>query len=182
MPSHRRTSPPHLLALSIASVQSLLLLACSKTAPPPSVAAEQPPTQPSAAPPGQIVVSTSVRTKCDLPDTTGEAPQFDFDDTSLRPRGMGILDQLALCMREGALKGQRVTIVGHTDPRGSEDYNRRLGTLRAEVARDYLTGKGVPSEGVAVTSRGEQDATGEGPGAWQQDRRVEIQEAGEPAQ
>jgi outer membrane protein OmpA-like peptidoglycan-associated protein len=137
--------------------------------------------QAPAAPaePAQIVVSATVRSKCDVPDTSSEAPQFDFDDTSLRPRGMGILDTVAQCMREGSLKGEQVTIVGHTDPRGSEDYNRQLGMLRAEAARDYLTAKGVPAEAVAVKSRGEQDATGEQAGEWQLDRRVEIQQTAE---
>lgn len=185
MPSPIASSKAHRYGAAIVAFQSLLLLACSKSEPPPRVASapEPPLAQAPAAPPeaAYIVVSTSVREKCDVPDTSSEAPQFDFDDASLRPRGMGILDQVAHCMREGSLKGQPVTIIGHTDPRGSEDYNRKLGLLRAQAARDYLATKGVSAEVIGVKSRGEQDAAGQQPGAWQLDRRVEIQEISEVA-
>lgn len=183
MQTRTSASTPRTLAIAAAAMQSLVVIACSKGEPPPRTASSsQPPMAEAPAAPAaaaEIVVSTTVRSKCDVPETSSEAPQFDFDDTALRPRGKGILDQVAQCMRDGSMKGEQVTVVGHTDPRGSDDYNRRLGMLRAEAARDYLTTQGVAAERITVKSRGEQDATGGQAGEWQLDRRVEIRESGE---
>jgi len=135
--------------------------------------------QPVAASPtdqASIEVSESLRKRCDLPNTPAEAPQFDFDDAALRPRGLGILDGLVHCMVEGNMKNQSVTVVGHTDPRGSEDYNSALGARRAQVAASYLTGQGVSASQVWLKSRGEKDATGNSEEEWQLDRNVQIAE------
>jgi outer membrane protein OmpA-like peptidoglycan-associated protein len=69
------------------------------------------------------------------------------------------------------------TRVGHTDPRGSQEYNNGLGMRRAEVTRDYLTSKGVASNDITLESRDEQDAKGDSPAAWQLDRRVKVDES-----
>jgi outer membrane protein OmpA-like peptidoglycan-associated protein len=91
---------------------------------------------------------------------------------------MGILDGIATCIREGSLKGEGVTVTGHTDPRGSDAYNQGLGMRRAGTTRDYLMSKGVASTDITVQSRGKQDATGDEAAGWQLDRRVEIDERG----
>jgi peptidoglycan-associated lipoprotein len=82
----------------------------------------------SSAQPAYLIVSESIRTKCGVPETPFNSPQFDFDAAALRPRGEGILDLIATCMRDGSLKGQGVTIIGHADPRGTDiSTTRSLG-------------------------------------------------------
>lgn len=161
----------------------LLLMACSHETPQaqaPSVATAAPPAPaPVAAttpPDSSFKVSEAVRVKCNLPETPADSPQFDFDQSALRPRGMGILDGIATCLQTGAMKGESVRVTGHTDPRGSDSYNESLGLRRANVARDYLVQKGVASANIIVTSRGKQDATGDEAAGWQLDRRVAIDE------
>jgi OOP family OmpA-OmpF porin len=158
----------------------LLLSACSHEQPPPQVPSTATPSPPSVAqktPQDNLFkVSPAVQAKCNLPDTPTASPQFDFDDAGLRPRGMGILDGIATCIREGSLKGEGVSITGHTDPRGSDSYNQDLGMRRADATRDYLMSKGVASTDITVQSRGKQDATGDAAAGWQLDRRVEIGE------
>ena len=158
----------------------LVLSACSQQQPPQvPVAAAPSPTPVAQTPPAQdnlFKVSPAVQAKCNLPDTPTDSPQFDFDDSGLRPRGMGILDAVATCVRVGSLKGEGVTITGHTDPRGSDSYNQDLGMRRADTTRDYLMSKGVASTDITVKSRGKQDATGDAAAGWQLDRRVEIDE------
>ena len=169
------------IALTAAPV--LLLIACTHdqpTAVVPTVAtvAAPIPAPVAATPPPDtsFKVSEAVRVKCNLPDTPTDSPQFDFDQTALRPRGMGILDGIAACMQKGSLKGEGVTVTGHTDPRGSDSYNEDLGLRRANTARDYLVSKGVASAEVTVTSRGKQDAIGDEAAGWQLDRRIAIDE------
>lgn len=128
----------------------------------------------SSEPTSEIIVEESIRVSCDLPNDRETAPRFDFDEAELRPRGKGILDGVALCLREGAMQGDAVTIVGHADPRGSEAYNQQLGRRRAEAARDYLTGQGLSSDRIHVLSRGESTATGTDESGWSTDRRVEV--------
>ncbi len=131
---------------------------------------------PSMSTQASIEVSESLRKRCDLPNEPAAAPQFDFDEAALRPRGEGILEGLARCMLDGNMKGQSIAVVGHADPRGSDSYNFALGNRRAQAAADYLKAHGVASSQVWVTSRGEQDATGSGEQAWQLDRNVQIAE------
>lgn len=51
--------------------------------------------------------------------------------------------------------GEKVYLTGHTDSTGSEESNMRLGTKRANIIRDYLLSKGVPSSQINVSSKGE---------------------------
>jgi peptidoglycan-associated lipoprotein len=121
-----------------------------------------------------IVIEESVRVTCNLPNDEQTAPKFDFDKAELRPRGQGILDGVARCLTEGPMKGQTITIIGHADPRGSEDYNQQLGRRRAEAARDYLAEHGLSPDRIRVESRGESAATGTDESSWATDRRVEV--------
>ncbi len=53
---------------------------------------------------------------------------------------------------------ERVTIVGHTDAKGSESYNMALGMRRANAVRDYFIAQGYPENLLApAQSRGKLD-------------------------
>lgn len=64
---------------------------------------------------------------------------FAFDSHELNKRGEQALAECAffLNMREK----ERVTIIGHTDSMGEEDYNMRLSERRAETVRKWLEAK-----------------------------------------
>ena len=85
--------------------------------------------------------------------------------------------------------GIRIRIGGHTDSRGSDEYNLALGQRRAAVVREYLQTRGVDGARLDITSFGEEmpAVQGENEGAWAQNRRAEfeitagdITNAGEP--
>jgi OOP family OmpA-OmpF porin len=51
-----------------------------------------------------------------------------------------------------------VTIVGHTDAKGSDEYNMALGYRRADAVRDYFIAQGYPESNLApVESMGKRD-------------------------
>jgi OOP family OmpA-OmpF porin len=51
-----------------------------------------------------------------------------------------------------------VTVVGHTDAKGSDEYNMSLGQRRADAVRDYIIAQGYPASNLApAESRGERD-------------------------
>lgn len=122
-----------------------------------------------------VKISEEVRRQCQLPDAPAEAPQFDFDESRLKPRGRDILADVAKCLSQGPMKGRPITIVGHTDPRGTERYNQQLALNRAQAARNYLLEHGVGETQVRLVSRGEAEAEGSTEQGWALDRRVDIE-------
>lgn len=122
-----------------------------------------------------VQVSSDFRRQCQIPETPAEAPAFDYDQATLRPRGANILDDVAKCLIDGPLKDQTITIIGRTDPRGPEQYNQELGASRASAARNYLISRGVSADHVRLLSRGEQEAQGTSEATWALDRRVDLE-------
>ena len=72
--------------------------------------------------------------------------------------------------------GQQITLEGHTDERGSREYNIALGDRRALSVQRILELNGVSSGQVSVVSYGEEKPAAEGhsEAAWRLNRRVEI--------
>jgi outer membrane protein OmpA-like peptidoglycan-associated protein len=68
---------------------------------------------------------------------------FDFDRSTLRQVHRKELERVAVMM--GRMEGLQLYIEGHTDQRGSEEYNRTLSERRAKTVMDYLVNRGVDS-------------------------------------
>ena len=66
-----------------------------------------------------------------------------------------------------------LTIEGHCDERGTNDYNLALGERRASAARDYLVSLGVPANRLRTISYGEERpfCTSSDEQCWSQNRR-----------
>ncbi len=115
-----------------------------------------------------MYVDDSVRSTC-----AGPSPFFKLD--SSKPAGNEpTLQTLVNCMISGPLKGRSIKLIGRTDPRGTEDYNEKLGLERAEKVKKYLVTNGVDGDRVQTESLGKEDAS-PAPKDWAGDRRVEIQ-------
>lgn len=71
----------------------------------------------------------------------------------------------------------RAYVAGHTDERGTQDYNLALGERRANAVARLLTSSGVQSQQLTVVSFGEEQpaATGSDESAWAQNRRVVME-------
>ncbi len=83
---------------------------------------------------------------------------FAFDSSAISEDSANILNQHVSLLGENA--GAKVLVVGHTDPRGSREYNMALGERRAAAVRDYLSAQGVDTANVEIVSRGEEELTG----------------------
>jgi peptidoglycan-associated lipoprotein len=72
-----------------------------------------------------------------------------------------------------------VRLEGHTDERGSREYNIGLGERRAQAVRRALLAQGVADAQVATVSYGEERPASEGSdeAAYAQNRRVEFAHA-----
>jgi outer membrane protein OmpA-like peptidoglycan-associated protein len=100
---------------------------------------------------------------------------FDYDSRILPPDAQAVLQRLAGCVSTGTLKGAKVLLTGHCDPRGEYEFNMILGAERAENVRTMLTSLGVPDKQLTTSSRGKLDATGTEEGSWAKDRRVDVE-------
>lgn len=70
---------------------------------------------------------------------------------------------------------EEIALVGHTDAKGSDEYNMALGMRRAESVRNYMISKGIPaSDIVSVTSEGKRNMLPEYDIFSVQQRRVRI--------
>jgi len=83
---------------------------------------------------------------------------FDFDKTNLDYTVFGSqaqveLDLLAEFMLE--YPTMAIELGGHTDRRGSNDYNIRLSEDRAKIAKQYLVDKGISSQRIQTNGYGE---------------------------
>ena len=98
---------------------------------------------------------------------------FEFDSSSLTEDARAQVDA-----HVQALLGNNdsVLLEGHTDERGTREYNLALGERRANAVRDYMVANGLPSYRIETISYGEENpvAYGSGESNWQQNRRVEL--------
>lgn len=103
----------------------------------------------------------------------GSVFYFEYDSSTLTAEA-----QRALDAHIAALQGadNTVRLEGHTDERGTRDYNMALGERRANAVRDYMVVNGVASFRIETVSYGEEQpiAYGSGESNWAQNRRVEI--------
>lgn len=104
-----------------------------------------------------------------------ETVYFDFDKADLRQDTRDVLSKNAETILK-TLPGAKVQIAGHTDERGSAEYNLALGERRAKSALKYLTTLGVKDEALSIISYGEEKPAIEGSdeSAWAKNRRAEF--------
>ncbi|MDA2806357.1 OmpA family protein [Nocardiopsis suaedae] len=107
---------------------------------------------------------------------------FAFDSAVLRDEAEELLDEAAAHLRGDGAEAPSVTVTGHTDSKGGDDYNEDLSLRRAEAVADYLESAGFAE--VSVVGEGERDPVCEGDyqdgelldGACaQENRRVDIE-------
>jgi outer membrane protein OmpA-like peptidoglycan-associated protein len=106
---------------------------------------------------------------------------FDFDKDFVRPEGKNVLaEKIYAALVEAGVQG--VDVVGHTDAKGTDEYNWGLGQRRAEAVVSVLVYLGFPSEGITASSGGEKfplapNVNSDGsdnPEGRQTNRRVEL--------
>ncbi len=99
---------------------------------------------------------------------------FDFDTSEIRGEYLDIIVQHGRYLAQNP-EG-RVRLEGHTDERGSREYNIALGERRAQSLSRMLQLQGVSSAQVRSISYGEELPVDENhtPDAWAKNRRVQI--------
>lgn len=99
---------------------------------------------------------------------------FDFDSAVVKSSERSKVEAVAAYMK--STSGVALLIEGHCDERGTEEYNRSLGELRALALRDALSSAGADGGRITTRSFGEDRPVdpGHNEAAWRQNRRGEF--------
>jgi peptidoglycan-associated lipoprotein len=99
---------------------------------------------------------------------------FAYDDSNFAPKYMDSLNAQSEYLRSHP--GARVLIAGHTDERGSREYNIALGERRANTVAELMRREGVSRHQMRIVSYGKERPAnfGHDEGSHMQNRRVEL--------
>jgi peptidoglycan-associated lipoprotein len=99
---------------------------------------------------------------------------FAFDSSILESNSKRALDDAAEKLR--SMTEVDLYVDGHTDERGTTEYNMSLGERRARTVVDYLKSSGVETNRLSIVSFGEEKpmANGAGEREYALNRRVEY--------
>lgn len=103
-----------------------------------------------------------------------ETVYFAYDSSELSSEARSRLEENARWMKKH--DGKKVTIEGHTDERGTPEYNLALGESRARRVKQYLVQLGVDGDRLSILSYGEEKpaAFGATPSDYAKNRRAEF--------
>ncbi|HEY7640059.1 MAG TPA: peptidoglycan-associated lipoprotein Pal [Steroidobacteraceae bacterium] len=99
---------------------------------------------------------------------------FDYDRAEIKPEFVAIVTAHAKYLNGNA--GNKVRLEGHSDERGSREYNIGLGERRAQAVRRALMLQGVTEAQITTVSYGEERPAVQGSdeAAYAKNRRVEL--------
>ncbi len=177
-------------ALFLSALVLLAIGACKKAEPeppppppPPAPAPEPPPPEPVPPPPEPPVEPGYVSPWSeDILEANEEVHEkgllgdvyFEFDKATLTDTTRSQLGKNADFLKSQDGEDFVITIEGHCDERGTNDYNLALGDRRANSARDYLTSLGISGDRLRTISYGEERPQCEesNEDCWQLNRRA----------
>ncbi len=105
---------------------------------------------------------------------------FDFDQSGIRPDSRPILDEAAEVLKEN--RNVHISVEGHTDYIGTDEYNEKLSVRRAETVFRYLVNRGIAPERMSAIGYGRSRPVADNSteSGRAQNRRVELRVLGAP--
>ena len=100
---------------------------------------------------------------------------FHYDASEITTESRATLDAKVPVMTQNGTV--RIRVAGHTDSRGSDEYNLALGQRRAAAAKRYLTDRGIDASRIEIVSFGEERpvCTEEDESCYSRNRRDEFE-------
>jgi peptidoglycan-associated lipoprotein len=173
--------------LLMAVIAALALAACSST----DKKEEPAPVSDRSTPPattGTTATTTTPTTSTPISVNPLKDPKnilstrliyFDFDSNVVKDEYRAMIQAHAKYLTENRSVGLRIE--GHTDERGSREYNIALGNRRAESVKKILVVLGVQEGRIEIISFGEEKPveSGHDEASWAKNRRAELKYKGE---
>jgi outer membrane protein OmpA-like peptidoglycan-associated protein len=104
---------------------------------------------------------------------------FDSNSSALTPQASAQLTQLEIALNSATLGKDRFIVAGHTDAKGSAQYNKQLSQRRAEAVKSYLVSKGIDAKRLDAVGYGSEHPLALDRPEDPSNRRVEIRDLGE---
>lgn len=82
---------------------------------------------------------------------------FDFDKSDIRTDAVPELANAIQVLKAYPDLALKLKVIGHTDSKGSDDYNMKLSKRRATAAADYLVRKGIERSRIIIDFKGESE-------------------------
>jgi len=106
---------------------------------------------------------------------------FESNSSVLRPQAAAQLKQLELALDSASLEKDRFVVAGHTDAKGSVQYNKLLSLRRAEAVKNFLVAKGMDASRLDTVGYGSERLLDPDRPEDPANRRVEIRDLGHSA-
>ena len=99
---------------------------------------------------------------------------FDYDRFDIKPSYVEVIKKIAQIMREN--RTSKILLEGHSDERGTREYNLALGHKRAESVAKALEAEGINRQRMDTVSFGEEDPADNSPNekGWAKNRRCDL--------
>ena len=104
---------------------------------------------------------------------------FDSNSSALTPQASAQLTQLEIALNSATLGKDRFIVAGHTDAKGSSQYNKQLSQRRAEAVKSYLVSKGIDAKRLDAVGYGSEHPLAADRPEDPSNRRVEIRDVGQ---
>lgn len=182
-------SGKHVIALTLALLFAFGLAACQKKAAvqPETTQPTQPQTMEKKDKDMEKVTEKKIDSKIESVDVKDKGAQyveskesmfadilFDYDKYAVADSYKSVLQSVSAWMAKNL--SARLSIEGHCDERGTNEYNLALGDRRAKSVKDYLVSLGVSSERIDIISYGEERpvCTEQTEECWAKNRRAHF--------
>ena len=181
----KRSRALSVLTLTMIVVSFMLVAGCQQKAATRPEQTSQPPAkeQPEAAkgPEKMTEEKAGTVTSEDMPPGYAEGKEgmfedvlFDYDKYDVKESYRAALKAVSAWMVKNS--SSSVSLEGHCDERGTNEYNLALGDRRAKAVKDFLVSLGVPSTRIETISYGEEKpvCTEQSEACWAKNRRAHI--------
>jgi outer membrane protein OmpA-like peptidoglycan-associated protein len=103
---------------------------------------------------------------------------FEHNSSALMPQASEQLKQLELALTSATLEKDKFVVAGHTDAKGSAQYNKQLSLRRAEAVKRFLVAKGMSARRLTTVGYGSEKLLAPDRPEDPSNRRVEIRDLG----
>jgi outer membrane protein OmpA-like peptidoglycan-associated protein len=104
---------------------------------------------------------------------------FDFNSADVRSKAQPQVNELGKALSSPQLAGSVFVLAGHTDAKGSDEYNQKLSERRAEAVKAYLVAKlKIPADRLSTAGYGKRDLKNPADPFAAENRRVQVLNVG----
>jgi outer membrane protein OmpA-like peptidoglycan-associated protein len=103
---------------------------------------------------------------------------FEHNSSALMPQAAAQLKELELALNSSSLGKDKFLVAGHTDAKGSAQYNKQLSLKRAEAVKRFLIAKGMDAGRLTTVGFGSEKLLAPDRPEDPSNRRVEIRDLG----